>query len=223
MDDTGFVNRLWSPLTREGQPFIWYAKKEDGSTVYECDDDSNTELYDSLDHTDVTEFGFLGMGGKLYINTSNGILTLDGDRDVNVFIIDRNDEDRFDITNNPSLDYKKFFEYKQFICNFNPMSSQKEQQADSQISSYTFGHEGDFTFKDIEFSYKLSYRLDMSGKGINTVNFGLLANKNWVGDLHLTCLANDFVKDSIFIPKHNKKSNGGMKTNKDYHWFSIGI
>lgn len=212
MDNELIMEKLWSP--ERTQAFIWYAINEDGSKIFEYDLNNNSNRFDDLDKTKVKEFGFIGLGGKLFLNVENGVITLDGDRELNLSLFDRDKGDTIQITKNKDIDYHNFFEMKQLSCNFtfNSETNEISHGTDSYISAFIFGYSGSISYDNYKFKFKYNYTLDMV-KGMNTANFGLKCNRKWIGDISLSCLANDFVKDSVCI----------YPNKKDYTWFSIII
>lgn len=198
MSSESFVDKLYSPVP--DQPFIWYAKMYGtGYTIYEFDDTKKEFKFDKLNTSDVDEFGFLGMGGKIYFKTRNGIFHLDDDRPVNVYL--ENDNGKIKITDNPVIDYHNIIERKRVAYDFSP--TMETQQVHGGIAAYELGHKYKFTVNDITFNYSLIYSISMIPGSFNYASLRISSDKSWDGDLHLECMG-DFVKQNIRLGKDCK-------------------
>lgn len=198
MSSESFVDKLYSPVP--DQPFIWYAKMYGtGYTIYEFDDTKKEFKFDKLNTSDVDEFGFLGMGGKIYFKTRNGIFHLDDDRPVNVYL--ENDNGKIKITDNPVIDYHNIIERKRVAYDFSP--TMETQQVHGGIAAYELGHKYKFTVNDITFNYSLIYSISMIPGSFNYASLRISSDKSWDGDLHLECMG-DFVKQNIHLGKDCK-------------------
>jgi len=60
------------------QKFMWFAKYNDGSIVYELEDDKENDFY-SIDKDKLKEFGLVSKDSKISFDIDNGIFTVLGD------------------------------------------------------------------------------------------------------------------------------------------------
>lgn len=67
------IEQNLSPVANEGQTYIYFAEYNDGSYLYEYDEETNHYNFDSINQVEVKNFGLIGNRLKLFFETENGI------------------------------------------------------------------------------------------------------------------------------------------------------
>ena len=149
-----------SPISN--QLFIWYAKREDGSTVYEYDDEKNGYSYDKEIESkkdSIEEFGLIGNGSKIFFNTKDGIITI-GDREIKIYVESGEDGDIYlPITENKEdgVNYKNVIQYKQGTVDVVMDNNMKD------VPMRTIGHYIGYDIKTKEFNAQVILNVPIGG------------------------------------------------------------
>lgn len=151
--------------------------------------------FTSLNTNDIDTLGIMGNGGHIFINSKDGVIHLDGNRDLNVHFMLRNK--RVDITNNPDLKYNDLIERHYTSYEFDLTGRNKEEvTSDGHVHALAIGHKNkilvpyeDYSHK-ITFDYELIYVLPLGSP--NYIILNITSQDVDVDiELHLTFLAND--------------------------------
>lgn len=117
-----FVANNLSPVPK--QMFVWFVNREDGSTAYEFTNDGENHDYNKeVDKRkeEITEFGLIGNGSKIYFNTKDGIIHV-GNRDIKVFVeSDEDPEVYLRLTESDEADYHNVIQYKKAAFDYHPV------------------------------------------------------------------------------------------------------
>ena len=171
-------------------PFIWFAKYKDGSEIHEIENDQTEQAFTSIKKDELSEFGILGNSGRIYFEISNGVIHLDGNRDLNVSgILD--DGTRIDFTNNPNISYSDIIQYKK--GNYDFTISEDSNVAVMHKSTIAANYIGYKTHMSIDGVLACNYQLIycLPATGTNSIIFKITPDRDIKIDLHLTYLAND--------------------------------
>lgn len=164
-----------------------------------------------LNQNDVAELGIMGNGGRIYFNTEDGIIHLDGGRDLNIFF--NLGDTRVDITNSLGTSYNKLIERHYTSYEFDLSSKGKEVTSDGNVNALAIGYnvvveglynESEFMKKKAYFDCELIYVLPF-----RQPNYVMLSITSETIDtdveLHLTFLANDD-KQMVHLEKGKKET-----------------
>lgn len=120
MSNTAYTKKSllnnFSPMESLGQKFIWKATYDDGSIIYEFEQDGKENQYNDLDKNKINKFAIIGNGGEIWFSMSDGIIHLDGGRDLTISL--EIDNKTYDITNLSKENYKSIEQYKKGECFF---------------------------------------------------------------------------------------------------------
>ena len=164
-----------------------------------------TKFY-SLKFNEIEELGIMGNGGKIYFSTKDGIIHLDGDRDLNVFFM--LGDKRVDITNNHDVDYSKNLIERHYASydfnlsnNGDPVTS--KGNVDANGIGYTVNVKALHKDKFINFKCELIYVLPLAQP--NYIMLSITSEIDIDIELHLTFLANDD-KNVVHLEKGKKQT-----------------
>ena len=156
--------------------------------------------FTDIDQSKVKSLGIMGNGGKIFFDTQDGVIHLDGNRDLNVFFFLNNT--RVDITNNEDLTYKQLIERHYTSYEFDLCSSNQEITSEGNINAIAIGHKNTIhtsyiikennklVTKNISFEYELIYVLPIRSPNYIILKLNSLDEDIDI-ELHLTFLAND--------------------------------
>ena len=149
-----------SPISN--QLFIWYAKREDGSIVYEYDDEQNGYSYDKEIESkkdSIEEFGLIGNGSKIFFNTKDGVITV-GNKEIKIYVESGEDGDVYlPITENKEdgVNYKNVIQYKQGTVDVVMDNNMKD------VPMRTIGHYIGYDIKTKEFNAQVILNVPIGG------------------------------------------------------------
>jgi hypothetical protein len=149
-----------SPISN--QLFIWYAKREDGSIVYEYDDEQNGYSYDKEIESkkdSIEEFGLIGNGSKIFFNTKDGVITV-GNKEIRIYVESGEDGDVYlPITENKEdgVNYKNVIQYKQGTVDVVMDNNMKD------VPMRTIGHYIGYDIKTKEFNAQVILNVPIGG------------------------------------------------------------
>lgn len=158
--------------------------------------------FQNVEQSYVKELGIMGNGGRIYVDTYDGIFHLDGGRDLNVFFY--HNGERVNITNNAigpvsatNRKYQNLIERHNISYDFD-LSKGIASSAGS-ITGWTIGYRGHTQSALSKFSYELTYTLPLGQPNYITL---LICSHDMDStiDLHLTYLNNDD-SNTISLPK----------------------
>lgn len=155
-----YIENNMSPISN--QLFIWYVKREDGSIVYEYDDEKNGYSYDKEIESkkdSIEEFGLIGNGSKIFFNTKDGIITI-GDREIKIYVESGEDGDVYlPITENKEdgVNYKNVIQYKQGTVDVVMDNNMKD------VPMRTIGHYIGYDIKTKEFNAQVILNVPIGG------------------------------------------------------------
>lgn len=155
-----YIENNMCPISN--QLFIWYAKREDGSIVYEYDDEQNGYSYDKEIESkkdSIEEFGLIGNGSKIFFNTKDGIITI-GDREIKIYVESGEDGDIYlPITENKEygVNYKNVIQYKQGTVDVVMDNNMKD------VPMRTIGHYIGYNIKTKEFNAQVILNVPIGG------------------------------------------------------------
>lgn len=155
-----YIENNMSPISN--QLFIWYTKREDGSIVYEYDDEKNGYSYDKEIESkkdSIEEFGLIGNGSKIFFNTKDGIITI-GDREIKIYVESGEDGDVYlPITENKEdgVNYKNVIQYKQGTVDVVMDNNMKD------VPMRTIGHYIGYDIKTKEFNAQVILNVPIGG------------------------------------------------------------
>lgn len=155
-----YIKNNMSPISN--QLFIWYAKREDGSIVYEYDDEQNGYSYDKEIESkkdSIEEFGLIGNGSKIFFNTKDGIITV-GNKEIRIYVESGEDGDVYlPITENKEdgINYKNVIQYKQGTVDVVMDNNMKD------VPMRTIGHYIGYYIKTKEFNAQVILNVPIGG------------------------------------------------------------
>ena len=141
---------------------IWYAKREDGSIVYEYDDEKNGYSYDKEIESkkdSIEEFGLIGNGSKIFFNTKDGVITV-GNKEIKIYVESGEDGDVYlPITENKEdgVNYKNVIQYKQGTVDVVMDNNMKD------VPMRTIGHYIGYDIKTKEFNAQVILNVPIGG------------------------------------------------------------
>lgn len=155
-----YIKNNMSPISN--QLFIWYAKREDGSIVYEYDDEQNGYSYDKEIESkkdSIEEFGLIGNGSKIFFNTKDGVITV-GNKEIRIYVESGEDGDVYlPITENKEdgVNYKNVIQYKQGTVDVVMDNNMKD------VPMRTIGHYIGYDIKTKEFNAQVILNVPIGG------------------------------------------------------------
>lgn len=155
-----YIENNMSPISN--QLFIWYAKREDGSIVYEYDDEKNGYSYDKEIESkkdSIEEFGLIGNGSKIFFNTKDGVITV-GNKEIKIYVESGEDGDVYlPITENKEdgVNYKNVIQYKQGTVDVVMDNNMKD------VPMRTIGHYIGYDIKTKEFNAQVILNVPIGG------------------------------------------------------------
>lgn len=155
-----YIENNMSPISN--QFFIWYAKREDGTTVYEYDDEQNGYSYDKEIESkkdSIEEFGLIGNGSKIFFNTKDGVFTV-GNKEIRIYVESGEDGDVYlPITENKEdgVNYKNVIQYKQGTVDVVMDNNMKD------VPMRTIGHYIGYDIKTKEFNSQVILNVPIGG------------------------------------------------------------
>lgn len=155
-----YIENNMSPISN--QLFIWYVKREDGSIVYEYDDEQNGYSYDKEIESkkdSIKEFGLIGNGSKIFFNTKDGVITI-GNKEIRIYVESGEDGDVYlPITENKEdgVNYKNVIQYKQGTVDVVMDNNMKD------VPMRTIGHYIGYDIKTKEFNAQVILNVPIGG------------------------------------------------------------
>lgn len=159
-----------SPIRK--QRFIWFCLYEDGSMFTEFNDDGSENEFSDIKQDELKEFGILGNGGRIYFNTTDGIIHLDRERTLKVYIVDEEGKKIY-LTENSDIDYHNILQYKKADMYF---SMTGRQQTALTPTEHYIGYQGEILLPENIIEFRYIYCLPAYG-GNNFVIMKLQSNK----------------------------------------------
>lgn len=160
----------------------------------------------TLKMDEIQQLGIMGNGGKIYFDVEDGIIHLDGNRDLNVYFM--LGDKRVDITNNSEVDYSKDLIERHYASydfnlsnNGDPVTSKGNVNANGigYTANIKTMHEGEM----VNFKCELIYVLPM--RQPNYIMLSITSDIDTDVELHLTFLANDD-KNVVHLEKRKKQT-----------------
>lgn len=184
-----------SPVRK--QRFIWYCLYDDGSMFTEFNDDGSENNYDDIKQDELVEFGILGNGGRIYFNTADGIVHLDRERTLKVYLITE-DNIRINLTENSDIDYHSIVQYKKADMFF---SMNGKQQTALTPTEHYIGYSGELLLPGNIIEFRFTYCLPAYGGN----NFAVMRvqsnNKDFKGKIGLEVSNMRNMENEIDCPK----------------------
>lgn len=153
------LDNNFSPIYRDGQLFIWKAEYDDGTYVYEFDDNKKETNFNELNQDKISKFYLVGNGGFIWFSMEDGIIHLDGDREINIKFINNKE---YNITNLGKDHYTEVEQYKRGECFFS--GGQIESNPTLRPCEHFIGYKGNRILlgKDILY-FRVIFSLDTKG------------------------------------------------------------
>ena len=143
-----------------GQHFIWYGIYNDGSKIYEFNNDQTETEFNDINKPELSQFGLIGMGGKVYFNTNDGLIHLDTVRVLKLSLEDENGKS-YNITEIKDKKYTDIIQYKKGYMDFRP--GRMVQNGTITPSEHYFGFKTDVELPDNIIKVQIIYCLPLRG------------------------------------------------------------
>lgn len=146
----------------------------------------------------IKELGLIGNRGRIYFDTSDGIIRIDNDRDLNVHF--QLDDIRYNITGNTDINdgYFDLIERHYASYEFDINKKQSVQSPKPRVTAWAIGHKGCIPSGIFKMEYELIFVLPIASPYYIELN--LQSDKDMDIELHLTYLAND-IKNMVHLEK----------------------
>lgn len=142
------------------QRYIWYGKYNDDSMVYEFDNNGIETNFTEIKKEDLTSFGLMGNGGRVYFDVNDGLIHLDTTRVLNLYLLDEND-DKIKITEIPDYKYNDIIQYKKGYMDFR--YGRGIQEGKIKASEHFMGYKVDLKDKENTIKAQVIYCLPVRG------------------------------------------------------------
>lgn len=175
-----YIRCCRSPIPN--QYFIWYGMYNDGSIVVEFDNNQVETNFNEINKPELSRFGLLGNGGRVFFNTSDGIIHLDTTRTFNVYLVDENNNE-YPISGIEGKEYKDIIQYKKGYIDAKMCRGRAIQQGKMTPYEHYFGYKIDVdSIPDNVIKAQVIYCLPIRGTISITVKLNSL-NKEFKGKL----------------------------------------
>ena len=140
-----FIKNNYCPNLRH-QMFMWFAEYEDGTEIYEMDNDCKETPFDSIDKDKLKRFGLLGNGGRIYFDIKDGVIILDN-RKINFNLLEVLEDNKekeeiksnaIKITGRTDTKYNDIIQYKKGVLDVPLGGETKNQQMTTAINFIGF-------------------------------------------------------------------------------------
>lgn len=204
MSQFDYIKNNRSPIP--SQYFIWYGLYKDGSMVVEFNNDGVETEFSTIDKPELTRFGLMGNGGRVYFDTSDGLIHLDTERVLKLYLLDENDE-KYPITEIEGKTYNDIIQYKKGYMDFKLSRSRNMNCGNVTPFQHYFGYKIDVdSVPDNTIKVQVIYCLPLRGPISVTVKLNSI-KKEFKGKLVAQYGGN---KDSIDLELSRNTTNEFM-------------
>jgi hypothetical protein len=132
------------------QDFMWVADYFDKSYLLEFGKDSIENSFYDIKKSELTRYGLIGCGHKMFFDTKTGIFNISG-RSIELEYIDVNGS-KYNLTNSNVI-YNDILQFKDAESNFNPAVSHHPMS--TSVNQFNFGYKQKLKFNDIDLNLKV--------------------------------------------------------------------